>query len=87
MGRYRGGRKPWEAGDAGGRTVDPRQYPELNAVFYGGDPAEYIKMRIEALSLMACSDAQLSLAFGWVVSHAAPVGSSLSLETVRAPHL
>jgi hypothetical protein len=64
MGRYRGGSKPWESGDSGGRTLDPHQYPELNAVFYGGDPAEYIRMRIEALSLMACGDAQLSPAFG-----------------------
>jgi hypothetical protein len=29
-------------------------------VFYTADPAEFIKMRIEALSLMACSDDQLA---------------------------
>jgi hypothetical protein len=64
VGKYRGGRKPWETGDSAGRTLDPRQFPELNAVFYGGDPAEFIKMRIESLALMACDDEQLAPAFG-----------------------
>jgi hypothetical protein len=37
---------------------------ELNAVFYAADPAEFINMRIETLSLMACSDEQLTPVFG-----------------------
>ena len=56
--------QPWKKGDAAGRRLDPRQYPEFNAMFYGGDPAEFIKMRIESLSLMACSDEQLTPAYG-----------------------
>ncbi|WIM88365.1 hypothetical protein PT015_02315 [Candidatus Mycobacterium wuenschmannii] len=44
--------------------MDPGQYPELNAVFYTADPAEFIRMRIEALSLMACTDEQLGPLFG-----------------------
>lgn len=60
MGKYRGGPKPWEKDDPRGRRLDPGQYPELNAVFYTADPAEFIKMRIESLSLMACSDDQLA---------------------------
>jgi hypothetical protein len=63
MGKYRGGHKPWEKNDPKGRRLDSGQYPELNAVFYGADPAEFIKMRIESLSLMACSDEQLTPAF------------------------
>jgi hypothetical protein len=46
MGKYRGGPKPWEKDDPKGRRLDPGQYPELNAVFYTADPAEFIKMRI-----------------------------------------
>ncbi|MDT5350659.1 MAG: hypothetical protein QOH91_3946, partial [Mycobacterium sp.] len=53
MGKYRGGPKPWEKDDPKGRQLDPGHYPELNAVFYTADPAEFIKMRIESLSLMA----------------------------------
>ncbi|MCV7368525.1 hypothetical protein CRI77_22400 [Mycolicibacterium duvalii] len=64
MGRYRGGQKPWEQDDPKGRRLDPAQYPELNAVFYTADPAEFIKMRIESLSLMACSDDQLAPLYG-----------------------
>lgn len=63
MGKYRGGPKPWEKDDPKGRRLDPGQYPELNAVFYTADPAEFIKMRIESLSLMACSDEQLGPLF------------------------
>jgi hypothetical protein len=59
MGKYRGGPKPSEKDDPKGRRLDPGQYPELNAVFYTADPAEFIKIRIESLSLMACSDDQL----------------------------
>ena len=62
MGKYRGGPKPWEKDDPKGRRLDPGQYPELNAVFYTADPAEFIKMRIESLSLMAGSDEQLAAA-------------------------
>ena len=47
-----------------GRRLDPGQYPELNAVFYTADPAEFIKMRIESLSLMACSDERLAPLYG-----------------------
>ena len=65
MARYRGGSatKPWEKADAEGRRLDTRQYPELNAVFYSADPAAFINMRIEALSLMACPDQQLVSAY------------------------
>jgi hypothetical protein len=63
MGKYRGGPKPWEKDDPKGRRLDADQYPELNAVFYTADPAEFIKMRIESLSLMACSDEQLEPLF------------------------
>ena len=63
MGKYRGGPKPWEKDDPKGRRLDPGQYPELNAVFYTADPAEFIKMRIESMSLMACSDDQLAPLF------------------------
>jgi len=52
MSRYRGGPKPWEKDDPKGRRLDPGQYPELNAMFYNADPAGFIKMRIELLSLM-----------------------------------
>ena len=48
-------------------------------------PAEWIEH--EVAHTIVYAQAQCALAFGWVVSHAAPVGSSLSLETVRAPHL
>jgi hypothetical protein len=64
MSKYRGGRKPWEKDDPKGRRLDPGQYPELNAVFYTANPAEFIKMRIESLSLMACSDDQLAPLYG-----------------------
>jgi hypothetical protein len=64
MGKYRGGSKPWEKDDSRGRRLDPGQYPELNAMFYNADPAEFIKMRIESLSLMACADEQLAPVFG-----------------------
>jgi hypothetical protein len=42
-----------------GRKLDPRQFPELNAAFYMADPADFIRMRIEVLSLMACEDEDL----------------------------
>ena len=58
MGRYRGGRKTWEQADDAGRKLDSRQFPELNAVFYTARPSEFISMRIMALSLLACDDAQ-----------------------------
>lgn len=64
VGKYRGGSKPWEKNDPKGRRLDPGQYPELNAVFYTADPAEFIKMRIESLSLMACSSEQLAPLYG-----------------------
>ena len=65
MGIYRSGGspKPWEKPDGKGRWLDARQYPELNAVFYSADPAGFINMRIEALSLMACQDDKLAPAY------------------------
>lgn len=63
MGKYRGGQKPWETNDPKGRLLDPAQFPELNAVLYTADPAEFIKMRIESLSLMAGTDEQLAPVF------------------------
>ena len=63
MGKYRGGAKPWEKDDPKGRRLDPDQYQELNAVFYTADPAEFIRMRIESLSLMAGSDEHLAPLF------------------------
>ncbi len=55
--------KPWEKNDPKGRLLDPAQFPELNAVLYTADPAEFIKMRIESLSLMAGTDEQLAPVF------------------------
>ncbi|WP_029108701.1 hypothetical protein [Mycobacterium sp. URHD0025] len=63
MGKYRGGAKPWEKNDPKGRLLNPAQFPELNAVLYTADPAEFIKMRIESLSLMAGTDEQLAPVF------------------------
>jgi hypothetical protein len=63
MGRYRGGSKPWEDDDANGKKLDPRQFPELNAVFYTADPAEFIKMRVKMLSLVGSPDVFLGPAF------------------------
>lgn len=63
MGKYRGGQKPWEKNDPKGRLLDPGQFPELNAVLYTADPAEFIKMRIESLTLMASTDEQLAPVF------------------------
>ena len=64
MGKYRGGPKPWEKEDDDGRMLDSRQFPELNATFYTARPAEFINMRINVLSLMACEEEQLAPAFG-----------------------
>lgn len=64
MGKYRGGSKPWENADTNGRTLDPGQFPELNATFYTARPAEFINMRINVLSLMACTEDQLAPVFG-----------------------
>ncbi|MDP7703356.1 hypothetical protein [Mycobacterium sp. TY815] len=36
----------------------------MNAVFYMADPADFIRMRTEALSLMACQDEDLQPAYG-----------------------
>jgi hypothetical protein len=63
MGTYRGGSKPWEEEDDAGKKLDPRQFPELNAVFYTAQPSEFIKMRIQALTLMAAQDPFLAPAF------------------------
>lgn len=64
MSKNKGSAKPWEKRDSRGRRLDPGQFPELNAMFYNADPAEFIKIRIESLSLMACTDEQLGPAFG-----------------------
>lgn len=63
MGKYRGGKKPWEDDDPEGRKLDQRQFPELNAVFYSADPSEFIKMRVKTLALMGCPDVFLGPAF------------------------
>ncbi|MEA2771072.1 MAG: hypothetical protein QOD93_4034 [Acetobacteraceae bacterium] len=56
-------KKKWEEPDDQGRTVDPRQYPELNAIFYSADPSEFIKMRYGVLSLMGAPEPFLAPAF------------------------
>ncbi|MDV6312124.1 hypothetical protein R3Q15_09540 [Gordonia amicalis] len=38
----------------------PELFPELNATFYTGDPAEFLRLRIEALSLMALPTEQIA---------------------------
>lgn len=38
------------------RPLARQVFPELNATFYTAEPAEFIKMRIEALSLLGSSD-------------------------------
>jgi hypothetical protein len=63
MGKYRGGQKPWEDADPEGRKLDPRQFPELNAVFYTANPSEFIKMRVNMLTLMGCPEVMLGPAF------------------------
>jgi hypothetical protein len=40
------------------------QFPELNATFYTANPSEFLMMRIEALSLMCCTEGQLKDAYG-----------------------
>ena len=40
----------------GWRKLDPRQVPELSAVFYNAKPSAFIKMRIEVLTLMGAAD-------------------------------
>jgi len=64
MGKYRGGPKPWEKNDPKGRRLDPGQYPELNAVFYTADPAEFIKMPIEEAFRMSGKQIKLFLIDG-----------------------
>ena len=64
MGRYRGGSKPWEEDDAEGRKLDPGQFDELNGVLYSADPADFIKMRVEVLSLMVSDEHALSAVYG-----------------------
>lgn len=56
-------KKKWESPDDQGRLLDPRQFPELNAMFYNADPSEFIKMRFRVLSLMAVPDPFLAPAF------------------------
>lgn len=63
MSRYRGGPKPWDKPDDQGRSLDNGQFPELNATFYTARPADFINMRINMLSLVACSDEVLAPAF------------------------
>ncbi|WP_279100757.1 hypothetical protein [Gordonia bronchialis] len=46
--------------DAESLPLAPELFPELNATFYCGDPAEFLRMRIESLSLMALSTDQLA---------------------------
>ena len=82
MGKYRGGPKPWEKNDAQGRRLDPGQYPELNATFYTARPAEFVNMRINVLSLIACTDEQLAPAFG----ADRKIGAALSFGGMAVPH-
>jgi hypothetical protein len=82
MGKYRGGPKPWEKNDAQGRRLDPGQYPELNATFYTARPAEFVNMRINVLSLIACTEEQLAPAFG----ADRKIGAALSFGGMAVPH-
>lgn len=43
--------------------LEPSQFPELNGMFYNADPAGYLRMRIESVSLMLCTDDVLRPAF------------------------
>ncbi|WP_425005767.1 hypothetical protein [Mycolicibacterium sp. S3B2] len=75
-------KKRWEEPDAEGRVLDPGQFPELNAVFYSAEPSEFIKMRIENLALMACTDEALAPAYG----SDRPVGDTLHYPATSVPH-
>ncbi|MGV0043018.1 hypothetical protein ACRU13_02270 [Mycobacterium colombiense] len=75
-------KKNWEAPDEQGRVLDPRQFPELNAVFYSADPSEFIKMRIDSLALMACTDEVLAPAYG----SNRPIGDTLHYPATPVPH-
>lgn len=65
MGKYRGGsrQKPWETADLDGRTLDAKQFPELSARFYSARPANFITLRVNMLSLLACSADLIAPAF------------------------
>lgn len=75
-------KKKWEAPDEQGRVLDPGQFPELNAVFYSADPSEFIKMRIDSLALMACTDEVLAPAYG----SDRPIGNTLHFPATSVPH-
>lgn len=77
-----GSKRKWEVPDPQGRVLDARQFPELNAVFYSTDPSEFIKMRIESLSLMACPDDILAPAYGT----GRPIGESIHFPARGVPH-
>lgn len=47
-----------------GPKLAKEQFSELNATFYTANPAEFLMMRIEALSLMCCTDSQLKTVYG-----------------------
>lgn len=74
--------KPWEEPDHLGRVLDAHQLPELNALFYSADPSEFIKMRIETLSLLACQDEVLAPAYG----SDRPIGKSIQFRAKPLPH-
>lgn len=53
----------WEKPDDRGRLLDSRQFPELNTLFYTAKPAQFIRMRINVMALMAAPDSSLAPAF------------------------
>ncbi|AOW91960.1 hypothetical protein BFN03_02600 [Rhodococcus sp. WMMA185] len=59
MARNRGSRKKHPQGTTSDKPLAKELFPELNATFYTADPAGFLRLRIEALSLMALSREQL----------------------------
>lgn len=58
----------------------PELFSELNATFYSGDPAEFLRMRIESLSLMALPTEQVAA----MLATPRRIGS-LGVDPVGAP--
>lgn len=53
--------KPKSQADADKRLpLAPELFPELNATFYTGDPSEFLRLRIETLSLMSLPTDQIA---------------------------
>lgn len=59
MTQNRGSRKKRPQGTTSEKPLAKELFPELNATFYTADPAGFLRLRIEALSLMALSREQL----------------------------